>query len=360
MGITASKLEKALGPTFPENERYFGFENFGNTCYCNSVLQALYYCEPFRQEVLKERAQTEACQLVEGTPRAHSILQALGDLFHELSSQKKRTGVLSPRNFIIQLRKQNELFRGFMQQDAQEFLNYLLNEIDEHLLRNTQQKARKGIAQTVPATDAPKTFIRKIFQGSLTNEMKCLCCETVTSKEETFLDLSVDVEANSSITNCLRQFSATETLSCHNKFYCEICCSLQEAQKRLRIKSLPSTLIVHLKRFKYQEGVQRFNKLSHRVAFPLELRVPLQESPEPLFDLFAVIVHLGSGPNHGHYICIVKSQSNWLQFDDEEVDLIPEELIQRCFGCTKDVQHNIQTGYILFYQQREPHNSCIG
>ena len=134
-----------------------------------------------------------------------------------------------------------------MQQDAQEFLNYLLNEIDEHLLRNTQQKARKGIAQTVPATDAPKTFIRKIFQGSLTNEMKCLCCETVlndyqwifltllkvTSKEETFLDLSVDVEANSSITNCLRQFSATETLSCHNKFYCEICCSLQEAQKRL-------------------------------------------------------------------------------------------------------------------------------
>lgn len=73
-----------------------------------------------------------------------------------------------------------------------------------------------------------------------------------------------------------------------------------------------------------------------------------------------ILLTNNSGPNHGHYICIVKSQSNWLQFDDEEVDLIPEELIQRCFGCTKDVQHNIQTGYILFYQQREPHNSCIG
>jgi ubiquitin carboxyl-terminal hydrolase 12/46 len=39
MGAAGSKLEKALGDQFPEGERYFGFENFGNTCYCNSVLQ---------------------------------------------------------------------------------------------------------------------------------------------------------------------------------------------------------------------------------------------------------------------------------------------------------------------------------
>ncbi|CCO30085.1 hypothetical protein BN14_04109 [Rhizoctonia solani AG-1 IB] len=33
------------------DHKRFGMENFGNTCYANSVLQALYFCDPFRQLV---------------------------------------------------------------------------------------------------------------------------------------------------------------------------------------------------------------------------------------------------------------------------------------------------------------------
>jgi ubiquitin carboxyl-terminal hydrolase 12/46 len=52
MGNSSSKLEKALAES-GEDERYYGLENFGNTCYCNSVLQALYFCRPFRDKVLQ-------------------------------------------------------------------------------------------------------------------------------------------------------------------------------------------------------------------------------------------------------------------------------------------------------------------
>jgi len=44
-----------------------------------------------------------------------------------------------------------------------------------------------------------------------------------------------------------------ETLDRDDKFYCDRCCCLQEAQKRMLIKEAPQCLILHLKRFKYIE-----------------------------------------------------------------------------------------------------------
>lgn len=62
------------------------------------------------------------------------------------------------------------------------------------------------------------------MQGILTNETRCLRCETVTARDETFLDLSLDIEQNSSITSCLKNFSSTETLNAEDKFFCDKCC----------------------------------------------------------------------------------------------------------------------------------------
>ena len=68
-------------------------------------------------------------------------------------------------------------------------------------------------------------------------------------------------------------FSTSETLSTEYKYYCEECCSKQEATKRLRVKRLPQILALHLKRFKYMEQSHRYTKLSHRVVFPWELKI---------------------------------------------------------------------------------------
>merc|ERR1712088_299531 len=60
MGANASQLEKDIGSDlFPANEHFFGLVNFGNTCYSNSVLQALYFCKPFREKVLEYKAKNK-------------------------------------------------------------------------------------------------------------------------------------------------------------------------------------------------------------------------------------------------------------------------------------------------------------
>ena len=350
MGANASQLEKEIGSDhFPANEHYFGLVNFGNTCYCNSVLQALYFCRPFREKVLDFKAKNKKNS-------KETLLTCLADLFHNIATQKKKTGTVAPKKFITRLRKENEVFDNYMQQDAHEFLNYLLNTIGDLLSAEKNGTTLNGNINSVNNCSS-NSWVHDIFQGTLTNETRCLNCESLSSKDEDFLDLSVDVDQNTSITQCLRGFSNTETLSNEHKYYCENCCSKQEAQKRMRIKKLPMILALHLKRFKYMESQSRHTKLSYRVVFPLELRVfnktSNSESDEKMYDLVAVVIHCGSGPNRGHYISIVKSFGFWLLFDDDIVDKIDASAIEEFYGLTSETSKTSESGYILFYQGRE-------
>ncbi|CAH1393809.1 unnamed protein product [Nezara viridula] len=243
-----------------------------------------------------------------------------------------------------------------MQQDAHEFLNFLINHINEIILSERPQKSKNGDGDAGNSTPEP-TWVHEIFQGILTSETRCLNCETMSSKDEDFFDLQVDIDQNTSITHCLRCFSSMETLCGDNKFKCDHCSSYQEAQKCMRVKKLPMILALHLKRFKYMEQYNRHIKVSHRVVFPLELRLFNTSddavNPDRMYNLVAVVIHCGSGPNRGHYISIVKSHDFWLLFDDDMVDKIDQSAIDDFYGLTSDIQKSSETGYILFYQSRD-------
>lgn len=78
-----------------------------------------------------------------------------------------------------------ELFDNYMQQDAHEFLNYLLNTVADILQEESKQEKQNGrlpngsIDSENNNSPSDPTWVHEIFQGTLTNETRCLTCETV-------------------------------------------------------------------------------------------------------------------------------------------------------------------------------------
>jgi ubiquitin carboxyl-terminal hydrolase 9/13 len=267
-----------------------------------------------------------------------------------------------------------------MHQDAHEFLNLLLNQVVDNVESFSKQHPaingvhenggppEKGpvtdkstaLATTAAPTNGGIDWVHDLFEGLLTSETRCLTCENTSQRDEPFLDLSVDLAAHTSVTSCLRKFSEEEMLCERNKFHCDNCGGLQEAEKRMKIKRLPRVLALHLKRFKYTEDLQRLQKLFHRVVYPFHLRLfnttEDAEDPDRLYELYAVVVHIGGGPYHGHYVSIIKTQDRgWLLFDDELVEPVDKSYVLNFFGGEpipglQDAKQ-LACAYVLFYQE---------
>ncbi|KAI1653051.1 cysteine proteinase [Daldinia decipiens] len=443
-------LQNAGAPRQDGSDKFFGMENFGNTCYCNSIVQALYYTVPFREQVLKfpplspsntpngnrprvnvqirapavngsahgganakkssvadameKRKQINSGQIqpirpedkpdtpeykkkqamlkgpiLELAQESHETygmdectFTGLRDIFMTLVDSTVRTGVLSPQRFLEIFKRDNEMFRNSMHQDAHEFYGLVLNDIISNVestakrLLNQQVSYSNGsieeslkaalgaIAKTTSnGINSPGTgWVHDIFEGVLTSETKCLTCETASQRDETFLDLSIDLEEHTSVTACLQKFSAEEMLCERNKFHCDNCGGLQEAEKRMKIKRLPKVLALHLKRFKYTEDYSRLQKLFHRVVYPYHLRMfnttEDAEDPDRLYELYAVVIHIGGNAYHGHYVSVIKTEDRgWLLFDDEMVEPVDKHYVRNFFGD----KPGMACAYVLFYQE---------
>ena len=169
----------------------------------------------------------------------------------------------------------------------------------------------------------------------MTSTIKCLTCGNNISNIERFLDLPIELlneDDNIDIQDLFREYKQSEFLRGPNKFYCNQCNSLQEAERSVTIGMLPPILIFHLKRFEYSEELDTNVKLFNKIVYPLILDVSSNRNSEnkvyKRYELASVVIHMGVSPRHGHYISLCKSSLyGWLLFDDETVESVRESTV---------------------------------
>lgn len=118
-------------------------------------------------------------------------------------------------------------------------------------------------------------------------------------------------------------YSKPEKLTGRDKFKCDKCGDLVDANKWSVIKTLPNFLSIHLRRFKYDESKKGITKLNWQIPFPYKLKIKTNYSEEDvkegLYKLVGVVVHLGTGENYGHYISYIRIGQKWFVFNDDEI-----------------------------------------
>ena len=242
-----------------------------------------------------------------------------------------------------------------------------------------------------------RNFISQLFQGHLMYGTKCLECEQCTGKEESFLDLSIPIPVDSlmgagplnsrfiQLEECIEHFAASEFLSGDNKYFCEECNHLSEAERFIKLSFLPPILVLHINRFSHN-SVFHFipkyrsssSKLCTSVGVPEQLCLEhwcMRKCPSRscMYQLFAVVFHTGISVTSGHYTTAVHSRycqsiinssdnvcnnvvdhnelpdrvvdSPWFYFDDEKVNFLEHKHF------TKLLRSPAKTPYILFYER---------
>ncbi|XP_076366912.1 ubiquitin carboxyl-terminal hydrolase 2-like [Tachypleus tridentatus] len=335
-----------------------GLRNLGNTCFMNSVLQCLSHTKCLLDYCLRDNYTID---INTSTSSMKGVLmKSFSSLLQSMWKTSNFDTAVSPQHFHSQIQRFAPRFTGYRQQDAQEFLRYLLQGLHEDVNRVTTKPRPLTsdiddcLSENQKSMEAWKRYLRyddskivDMFVGQLRSSLKCTVCGYNSVTFDPFWDLSLPIlKCGSRVTlqQCLELFTKEEKLDGDEKPYCSKCKTRQTCLKNFTIHKFPSILVLHLKRFSPSERFRA--KLNTEVEFPmtgLDLGLYASKnsrvSHSTLYNLYAVCNHSGSTFS-GHYtaLCRHPYSDEWHEFNDSKVSKISTN----CVICPE--------AYILFYE----------
>lgn len=265
---------------------------------------------------------------------------------------------------IRRLPRFSSMRRGH-QQDAEEFLGFLLEGLhDECVLVMRRDDSAAGMAElpgelhiSAPGSEekgwlevGPKqkaamtrdsgtivleSPITRIFGGKLRSEFRVPGLKnSVTLEPYQPLQLDIGSPQVYNITDAMKGITRSEVIQ--GDFNSPRGPG-QIATKQVFIETLPPVLILHLKRFQYDNtgGTQ---KIWRKVGYPLELEIPKEMfaphkrsaygiSGLPKYRLISVVYHHGKNASGGHYTVDVRRQEGqeWIRLDDTLIRRVKSE-----------------------------------
>ncbi|XP_057725221.1 ubiquitin carboxyl-terminal hydrolase 25 isoform X1 [Arachis stenosperma] len=296
-----------------------GLRNLGNSCYLNSVLQCLTYTPPLANFCLRFQ-HSSLCDSSSSSSSNSNSSNCPFCILEKQIAKSLRVDLTHDAPLKIQscLRIFAEHFRCGRQEDAHEFLRYVIDACHNTCLRLKKLRRGGDGGAENGAGGGSSTVVKEIFGGALQSQVKCLCCGYESNKVDEIMDISLDVFHSNSLRDSMQKFFRPEVLDGNNKYKCDSCKKLVPAKKQMSILQAPNILVIQLKRF---EGILG-GKIDKAVAFEEVLLLSsfmckASQDPLPEYKLFGTIVHSGYSPESGHYYAYIKdAMGRWYCCDD--------------------------------------------